>query len=239
MEGQEWTTEIIKVIDRWKTTIRENRDHHQEKAIVFNKRFYQLGVVATVSGSLSMLSQLITFDDCTSTNIFCTNRVWINLIIAILTAITLIPIGLQTFLSYQKRAGKHYEASISYEALLNWIENTMVLNESIRGDPEDVLHSIKTQYDEIVKRSPIIPRDRRDLDTKITENDKDVILHVPCTSTDHGQKYKLEMRQRMEQEKCNARHRNYGLGNALSYQMQRLNARSEQFNHSIENHIEV
>lgn len=215
-----WTNNIINVIGKWKETAKKNMIEHNDKAISYNRRFYKLGILSIVTGLVVVFGELLTFENCTinTEDFLCKNQQWFKIIFAAFASSSTTLMGLQTFLSYQKRSTEHQEAANSYDAMIMVIENILALPVRLRGSPSVFLQTIKEQYDKIVFRAPIIKREK-------IENELTDIIVDDEDDEDDDPLYKNELKQRFDESKCDARYKNYGLANALKYQIDRLDAR--------------
>ena len=172
-----WTPELDKLLRKWKRQIDTRRKAHYEIARVLQRRHYMIGIPATIMTTITTTGIFATFQSpaSLSSNAPTTNvttnvttsapasqigyEQWVRLGIGILAVAGLTLTGILTFMNYQADAETHKTAADSYDSLYGTIESLLVIPGIVRGDPVTVLQNIRTQYDEIVKKCPNLPKE--------------------------------------------------------------------------------
>lgn len=179
-----WTPELDKLLRKWKRQIDTRRKAHYEIARVLQRRHYMIGLPATVITTITTTGIFATFQSPISSSTPATNAPtfnvttntttpvsvsssqigydqWVRLGIGILAVGGLTLTGILTFMNYQADAETHKTAADSYDSLYGTIESLLVIPGIVRGDPVTVLQNIRTQYDEIVKKCPNLPKEHQ------------------------------------------------------------------------------
>lgn len=173
-----WTPELDKLLRRWKKQVEIRRRAHYGIAGKFSKRHLFLGIPATIIATIVSTGVIATFRNCTvacdgtkSDTTACDwderIRIGIGIVGWCSTALT----GVMTFMNYQAAANDHKAAADNYEVLHGTIESLLIVPPSVRGDPVSTLQSIRTQYDDTVRKSPNLP-DKYQVDLSSTTVDQ-------------------------------------------------------------------
>lgn len=216
-----WSANVERLLRAWNDNIYIKENSHRKLAIIYNKRFYQVGLSAIILGTLVTGFGLSTFRE---------NNLWLSLASEIGTGVVTCIVGVQTFMGYQSSSQKHHEAANRYQALKNIIQNTMALRAEDRGSAPDVINSIRQQYDDIGLASPLIPEDEKILDFNVkkgrerkeSSDGEDVIvidIDLDGQSPSHGQQ--MKMAEQMQREMCGAGS-SQGVMDQLRYQFERF-----------------
>ena len=183
-----WTPELDKLLRRWNRQIEIRRRGHYDMARKWTKRHFMLGVPATVLSTLIATGTLSTFRNCSdSPDTKCEFDEWIRLGIGLLGVASVTLTATQTFMNYQEAAESHKSAADNYESLHGVIESILIVPTLVRGDPVSTLHSIRSKYDDTVRKSPNLPQEYQselsfttvDL-TSPTGDDRPTVVCTPC-----------------------------------------------------------
>nr|QBK86623.1 MAG: uncharacterized protein LCMAC102_04190 [Marseillevirus LCMAC102] len=156
-----WTRELDKLLRRWKMQIGKREEGHLDLARKYNQRHYIFGVPATVLTTLIATGVLATFrncDTCAQQDVTCSGDQWIRLVIGIIGVFSAGLTAFQTLMNYQGEVEKHKSASDGYGQLFRILDTILLTSNPIRGDPVETLQNIRNQYDDIVRRSPTLPK---------------------------------------------------------------------------------
>jgi len=217
-----WPREAIRLLHAWKRQVGINILNHHKEALYYKRRFYIMGGIATVLGTILTGIGIAFAKDpirwLTITTDIC---------VAIITALT----GLITLLGDGERSNKHHEASNRYRALELLISNILAIPASVRGNPKDILTNLCQQYDDIVSSSPILSRieplnqpltrgdNREDIETgnqPIPPLDMDGISWGSNDFSD-----RIRMQGQIENDRCAIANRNMRY-NIFAYECERL-----------------
>ena len=155
-----WTPELDKLLRRWKKQIGKREKGHASLERKYRKRHYMFGVPATIISSISGTGIFATFRNCVeSTTQYCEQDQVVRLLVGCITVVNMALVGFQTFRNYQGDAEQHKSSSDDYGALYRMIDTTLLLPGSHRGDPIEALQTIRSQYDELVKKAPLLPKE--------------------------------------------------------------------------------
>ncbi len=171
-----WTPALEKLLRRWKRQINLRREGHKLAERSYSKKYYFLGVPATVCSTVVASGILSTFKNCdevgsllTTTSgsvtttpigvpvISCASNEWIRLVMGILAIISLILSALMIFMDYGGAREANKQATDSCDELSRDIEGVLNTPISRRGDPVEKLHYFRNKFDDIKKSSPSIP----------------------------------------------------------------------------------
>ena len=156
-----WTSELDKLLRRWKRQVEVRRRGHYNIARKWNRFHYILGVPVTVVSTLTSTGTLATFRNCTDCDDLNSTRCqadqWIRLVIGITGLVGVILVSVMTFINYQEAANDHKGAADNYESLYGTIESLLIVHPSVRGDPVSTLQNIRSQYNDTVRKSPNLP----------------------------------------------------------------------------------
>lgn len=149
-----WTPDLDKLLRKWNKLINIRIQGHKEIARKHTKYHYMIGIPSTVISAIVAFVSFSTFEDCKDEDESCEKDQWIRLAIAIVSAIAIVLNSLMTFLNYAESANNHKTAADDYNSLSGSIQNTLIIPGPIRGDPVITLQTIRSKYDDIVKKSP-------------------------------------------------------------------------------------
>ena len=175
-QTQFWTPALEKLLRRWKRQINLRREGHKLAERSYSKKYYFLGVPATVCSTVVASGILSTFKNCdecgsllTTTSgsattipigvptISCASDEWIRLVMGILAVFSLILSALMVFMDYGGAREANKQATDSCDELSRDIEGVLNTPISRRGDPVEKLHYFRNRFDDIKKASPSIP----------------------------------------------------------------------------------
>lgn len=149
-----WTPDLDKLLRKWNKLISIRIQGHKEIERKHTKYHYMIGIPSTVISAIVAFASFSTFEDCKDEDKSCDKDQWIRLAIAIVSAISIVLNSLMTFLNYAESANNHKTAADDYNSLSGSIQNTLIIPGPIRGDPVITLQTIRSKYDDIVKKSP-------------------------------------------------------------------------------------
>jgi hypothetical protein len=161
-----WTSDLIKLLRKWKYQISKRQRAHIDISAKYNKRHYLIAIPSLIISSAVSISSISTFKNCDNPD-DCNFDQYIRLAGGIFNFAATILVSLQTFLQYQKQGEIHRTCADDYENLYR-ILDTYITVPTSRGDPVETLKIIKDQYDEIRKKSPpLLDLDNIDLDYEV------------------------------------------------------------------------
>lgn len=146
---EKWTEPTEALLRTWKFQIDKRRKVHIKISKLHIKRYYILGVTASIFSAF-VSSNVVT--------IFSTDRQqsgWLIFILLCSITSTVLS-GIQTFFNYSKSSQTHVSAADSYDALYRSIDTILKLPREMRDRPDKVLKDIQGSYDDIIKTSPTL-----------------------------------------------------------------------------------
>lgn len=146
---EKWTEPTEALLRTWKFQIDKRRKVHIRISKLHIKRYYILGVTASIFSAF-VSSNVVT--------IFSTDRQqsgWLIFILLCSITSTVLS-GIQTFFNYSKSSQTHVSAADSYDALYRSIDTILKLPREMRDSPDKVLKDIQGSYDDIIKTSPTL-----------------------------------------------------------------------------------
>lgn len=166
-----WTPDLDKLLRKWKKQVEMMERGHKNLARKYTRRHYILGLPATVLSALISAGAFATFQECTDDNCHqsagCHTQVAIRLTIGF---IGIISVGLSaslTFLNYQETSEKHKKAADLFGERYRQIDSMLQIPGPLRGDPISTLQSIRSQYDNDIRTTPVLPKK---YDTELSYN---------------------------------------------------------------------
>ena len=142
----EWSTELEKLIKKWKIQIEKRRKLHSEIAHKYSKRHYMYGIPASICFSFVASGQIAVF----STDV----NQWVQFIMTVVSIFGTVLVSIQTFWNFSETSQNHSSASDSYDSLYRTIDTILKLPRNMRDNPTIVLKDIRSLYDDIIKSSP-------------------------------------------------------------------------------------
>lgn len=139
--------EIVEMLFGWKKQIDTRRNIHSKSAITYKRWHYGMSIPSIIFGTIasagilsSSASEALTI---------------VNGVFALSsTALT----SINTYLSYNSLSDKHKDASDDYYSLSRSVESVIRLS-SEEDNLENIIDTIKKQFDEIMKNAPPIDCD--------------------------------------------------------------------------------
>jgi hypothetical protein len=136
------------LLQQWSNGLRIAQIGHARAAAQYERLRKLLGVPVT---GLSILIGTSAFSSLESSG-----AQWVLVAIAVLSVVTAILAGLQTFLNFAEQAARHRQAACSYGQLRRRAEQLRVLTPS-KG-LEDALAKLGRSWDRVEKGAPVIPQ---------------------------------------------------------------------------------
>lgn len=156
-----WTSEVEKLLRKWRRQISKREKGHSSLNRTFSRRHYILGLPTTIITAIASIGIFATFRNCgecdNQSQTKCQADPWIRLASGIISVIAMILSSLMTFMNYSSRASEHKEASDEYGSMGRYIDSLVLIPPPLRGDPQSVLQNIRTQYDTNIRRYPNLP----------------------------------------------------------------------------------
>lgn len=153
-----WTPELDKLLRKWKKQINKREKGHMTLSRKYNRRHYILGIPATIFSALIATGVLATFRNCDpEKDDQCDTDQWVRFTVGMASLISTGVTALQTFMNYQSESEKHKSAADDYGSLERTIDTMLLVPGEIRGDPIASLQNIRSQYDDLVRRTPPLP----------------------------------------------------------------------------------
>lgn len=157
-----WTPELDKLLRRWKKQLGKREKGHLDLARKYSRRHYFFGVPATVLSALIATGILSTFRNCDDTDDLtsskCSTDQWIRFVIGIVGLIGAGLSAFQTFMNYQGESENHKSAADEYGSMYRILDTMLLVPGPVRGDPISTLQNLRSQYDDLVRRSPTLPK---------------------------------------------------------------------------------
>lgn len=150
-----WTPNIEKLLRRWKAQIGKLQSAHKKMASRFSRANMLCGAPAKMFNAIVIFGIFATFQncDCKQKDALCTAEEWIRFSLGILGAISMVFDALYNFLDFGQRSTNHQEAAEEFESLYRAIDVILLTPVEARGDAIGVLQSIRSQFDENIKKA--------------------------------------------------------------------------------------
>lgn len=157
-----WTSDIEKLLRRWRKQINSRHFEHKEAERKYTKLYYLIGVPTTILSTVVASGVLTTFKNCNicvaecspdATSV-CAGDEYIRLVMGLLGIVSLALTAIMIFLNYGAASVDNKNASDDYGQLVREIDAIVEAPIIARGDPIISLHQIRTRFDDIVKKSP-------------------------------------------------------------------------------------
>jgi len=158
-----WTPELDRLLRNWKRQIGKREGGHNNLARKYNRRHYIFGLPAILLAAILSSGILSTFQNCDDCNgnqgtVECEIIQYLRLVFGLLGIVNTALVGFQTFMNYQEEAEKHKSAADDYGSLFRLLDSMILMPGPIRGDPITSLQNIRSRYDDLVRRSPSLPK---------------------------------------------------------------------------------
>lgn len=158
-----WTPELDRLLRNWKRQIGKRENGHNSLARKYNRRHYIFGLPAILLAAILSSGILSTFQNCSKCDenqgvVECEIVQYLRLVFGLLGIVNTALVGFQTFMNYQEEAEKNKSAADDYGALFRLLDSMILMPGPIRGDPITSLQNIRSRYDDLVRRSPSLPR---------------------------------------------------------------------------------
>lgn len=160
-----WTQDIEKLLRKWRRQITNLQMHHKTLEATYNRRYYLLGVPASILSTVVASGVLTTFKNCNTCTIGCVpeeansgscgNDEWVRLSMGILGIFAIIFTCLSVFLNYGQASRDNKATADDFSSLARKIDTIMDTPVSAREDPITFLNGIRTEFDDISKNSPV------------------------------------------------------------------------------------
>jgi hypothetical protein len=157
-----WTSDIEKLLRRWRKQINGLHLKHKDAERKYNKLYYLLGVPTTILSTVVSSGILTTFQNCNicttecspDANSTCASDAYIRLAMGIIGVLSVVLTVTMIFLNYGAASSDNKTASDEYGELAREIDAIVEAPPITRGDAIVSLHQIRTKFDDIVKKSP-------------------------------------------------------------------------------------
>lgn len=174
-----WTSDIEKLLRRWRKQINGLHSKHKEASSKYSRLYYLIGVPTTILSTIVSSGVLTTFQNCNvcttdcsvNASSSCAGDEYIRLAMGILGVLSVILTAIMIFLNYGASSADHKTASDEYGQLVREIDAIVEAPIIARGDAIISLHQIRTKFDDIVKKSPSL-QSEISLEYKTVKNDK-------------------------------------------------------------------
>ncbi len=252
-----WNRNIENLLKSWSQQISDIVTIHNDKGKLCQKLYmifggililFQTGSLVTLINNVATtaINSKYNITDPTQQAQYNQDRIdSMNNLIYAITAINifiLVVQGLNTFFNWGTGAEKHFSAANEVNALSRLISITLTLKRKDRDPAKDVLNSVRTQFDDIMKNSPIqnVPALTVPAPTKEIKEIKLNFKTRTITPTDIKEKnddsdaeeisnsYKSKFMTEFQKQKLeSARENSKGVLGNLQYQWQRFEEMSE------------
>ena len=142
-----WTSELNKLLRKWKKQIGKREQGHLNLVRKYRQRHYFFGIPSTIitvivsAGVFSALEQW-----------------WIRIVIGNISLFSTALIAFQTFMNYQGKAEQHKSAADDYGSIFRLLDTMLLIPGSMRGNPIITLQDLRKQFDDLIRRSPTLPK---------------------------------------------------------------------------------
>lgn len=159
-----WTKDIEKLLRRWRRQINELEGEHKLAERKYNKRYYIIGVPASVCAAVVASGILATFKNCNECSAGCVpaasgscdNDEWIRLLMGILGVVSIALTCISVFMNYGQASSDNKNSASDFGSLAREIDAVLMAPVSTREDPITFLQGIRAKFDDISKNSPIL-----------------------------------------------------------------------------------
>lgn len=124
--------------------------HKQAEALYSNRTVWidiPVIILSTLTGSVSVGSQSLFGDNAIA-----------PVVIGGVVLLTSIMTTVSSYFSWARRAEAHKQAGLSWAKLYRFLSVEMALPRDERMSPTDLLKYVRTEYDQLMEKSPLIPR---------------------------------------------------------------------------------
>lgn len=178
-----WTPELDRLLRNWKRQIGKRENGHNNLARKYNRRHYIFGLPAILLAAILSSGVLSTFQNCSDCSgsqgtVECEIIQYLRLIFGLLGIVNTALVGFQTFMNYQEEAEKHKSAADDYGSLFRLLDSMILMPGPIRGDPITSLQNIRSRYDDLVRRSPSLPK-KYNVDLSYNVNSNTMVAPPP------------------------------------------------------------
>lgn len=178
-----------------------------------------LGIPSAILGGVISAAVFGTFKNCDCTEVCYTDEV-VRIISGIIALLSAILASVISFVDAGGTREKHKSSADTYDQLSHQIETLLRTDKLLRGDPNNVIQEIRTNFDNATKESPTIPNIYETQLTTYTtpsvkrkEKSEEEIIEIPT------KEYKYEKGKRVEFDQS--------IIKSLSFEMRRLNSDDE------------
>lgn len=155
----EWTSDLDKLLRKWKLQIGKRESGHLELARKYTKRHYIFGVPATLLYAIVTTGILATFKNCGEENTEdCDSDQYTRLTVGILSIFGTALGAFQTFMNYQGKAEINKSVADDYGSLYRSLDTILLLPSDLRKDPISTIQEIRSQYDDLIRKAPTLPQ---------------------------------------------------------------------------------
>lgn len=140
---------VEKLLSDWYHQASINRDINAKRAQYNRKLHYWLGIPVVIFSSIVGSAAFTQINQTGNNNI--------RIIAGLLSILSAILAGLQTFLGFGGSAEKYRAVGIGYEQLANEIEKLQALPVNLRGGLSDRINSLENRLNALAQGSPEIP----------------------------------------------------------------------------------
>jgi hypothetical protein len=124
--------------------------HKQSESVYSNRTVWidiPVIILSTLTGSMSVGSQSLFGDSSVA-----------PVVIGGVVLLTSIMTTVSSYFSWARRAEAHKQASLSWAKLYRFLSVELALPRDERMSPTDLLKYVRTEYDQLMEKSPLIPR---------------------------------------------------------------------------------
>lgn len=159
-----WTPEIEKLLRRWRRQINLRHAEHKIAEHKYSRRYYLLGVPASILSTIVASGVLTTFKNCNECTVGCipaatsqcASDEWVRLVMGLVGVAAIVFTCMSLFMNYGDASSNSKNASDNFEDLTREIDSILDTPVSARGDPIATLQSIRAKFDDVSKKSPSI-----------------------------------------------------------------------------------
>lgn len=154
-----WTPAHVALVQKWCDYSRIRAIMHQRTGSLYEWGHYTIGPLAVVVGSVSAITQFANLGSTESdtTNCTATTDPSFAVAVVVLTVLSSVLSGLQTFFRFDKTSTQHRTTANKYECLQHDLEQQLALDASDRTPPLEFIQSTKQQLNDLSASNLSIP----------------------------------------------------------------------------------
>lgn len=159
-QGITWSPDIDRLLRKWRRQIHLRRDRCAVVASRYRIAYYGIYLLATLIMGITSAANITIFG--LTDQDTCITAPWWNLFIGIMGVVAALCTAIIGTFNFSSLSERYREASSKYSGIARAIDTTLATPIVFRGNPIDILDSIRSTYDKVVETSPDIIQDDED-----------------------------------------------------------------------------